>query len=121
MRSWLSLTRVGALILLTGLAACRDGGNTGVEVRFYSLGDPADALIESELEALEELYGAYVRFKTVKTKVGGMTQSELEVKQFGLGTHGIVVFFANGVPATQLEGHDWSRSDIESAIRYAIQ
>ena len=69
------------------------------------------------MRELEQEYEGRVRFEIVPAEQTAERADEL--KQYELGSHGLVAFDAEGVPRAHIPGHMFGRAEIVAAIEAA--
>lgn len=69
------------------------------------------------MSELETEYEGQVVFVIVPAEE--TVQRSEEIAAYGLGSHGLVVFDAEGVPRAELPGHSFGKAEIVAAIEEA--
>jgi hypothetical protein len=71
------------------------------------------------VRGLEQEYEGRVRFEIIPAEETAARGDEL--KQYELGSHGLVAFDAEGVPRARIPGHTFGRAEIAAAIEAAAR
>ena len=67
---------------------------------------------------LRKEYEGRITFNVISVRAEGADQ---EIQKHELGTHGLVVYGADGAVAATIPGHKFGREEIESAIQGVIE
>ncbi len=67
---------------------------------------------------LQQEYEGRITFNVISVSAEG---AEQEIQKHELGTHGLVVYGADGAIAATIPGHKFGREEIESAIKSVVE
>ena len=67
---------------------------------------------------LQKEYDGRVTFNVIPINAAGADQ---EIQKHSLGTHGLVVYGADGAVSTTIPGHNFERKEIEAAIAGVLE